>query len=631
MEDVQFKRKLDLNIWIIGARWFYMTAVFLICAINTSLTAVLSKKLAFLGIFSMAAVMIFANAFLYYTVDRIKNSQAKGRLQFITIGQLGMELAIFMVIMQFCDSHIVNIFFVIPIISSSLIFGLRGAVIVAVISLALVNISIFTHYFNFLFDNFNRRPEFTHTELSQFYQQTMFFIQTILTSSFYIIIAFFIGYGARVIFKREHELVDQAAELRTVNEYRENELNQLDKTTKLLVKRDTQLTIINKELDKKVEELENSQKSMFNAFADLKKARAKSDEETRKTVAMIANFIDPIIVIDKGNRINIINPAAMEIFGLIADDIGKLVSSNDNYSMLNFKSIIKKDFLVKTSQELKSGNLMEEEVTINFNDQELTYKVITEKILDPKGEYMGIMKIFYNLTREKMIDKLKSEFISIAAHQLRTPLAAIKWVIKMILDGDAGKLNEEQYSLLAKGYESNERIINLVNDMLNVSRIEEGRFGYSFSNSNFEEVLDIVLDSLENRLKQKSIKVVKVITKKLPPVYMDKDKMILVLQNLIENAVKYTPENGTIEIGAECGKEFLKFRVKDNGVGIPAKDQAKLFSKFFRAANVIRLQTEGSGLGLFMVKNIIGRHGGDITFNSEEGKGTEFVFTIPIK
>ena len=112
---------------------------------------------------------------------------------------------------------------------------------------------------------------------------------------------------------------------------------------------------------------------------------------------------------------------------------------------------------------------------------------------------------------------------------------------------------------------------------------------------------------------------------------MDKDKMILVLQNLIENAVKYTPDHGKIEIGAEFGKEFLKFRIKDNGVGVPLKDQAKLFSKFFRADNVVRMQTEGSGLGLFMVQNIISRHGGDITFNSEEGRGTEFVFTIPIK
>ena len=103
------------------------------------------------------------------------------------------------------------------------------------------------------------------------------------------------------------------------------------------------------------------------------------------------------------------------------------------------------------------------------------------------------------------------------------------------------------------------------------------------------------------------------------------------LQNLLENAVKYTPEHGKIEINVAPGDQLLQFKIKDNGVGIPAKDQAKLFSKFFRADNVIRMQSEGSGLGLFIVKNIIQRHGGDISFSSREGKGAEFIFTLPIK
>jgi signal transduction histidine kinase len=229
-----------------------------------------------------------------------------------------------------------------------------------------------------------------------------------------------------------------------------------------------------------------------------------------------------------------------------------------------------------------------------------------------------------------MLDKMKSEFISIAAHQLRTPLSAIKWVIKMVLDGDSGPLNEEQKKLLFRGYVSNERIIELVNDMLNVSRIEEGRFGYTFGESNFQEVLDIVLDSLANTIKEKKIKFVLDRPKILPQIYMDKSKMILVFQNILENAAKYTPEYGTIRVGVEAGKELLRVKVADNGVGIPEADQQKIFSKFFRAGNVMRMQTDGSGLGLFIVKNIVNRHGGDITFSSHEGRGTEFVFTLPL-
>ncbi|HOZ56169.1 MAG: Sensor histidine kinase YycG [Parcubacteria group bacterium ADurb.Bin316] len=384
------------------------------------------------------------------------------------------------------------------------------------------------------------------------------------------------------------------------------------------------------DLNQKVNDLQRSEKATLQAFADLTSVENNLEAEHHKTAAIISNFIDPIIVIDKDNKLSFLNPAAKEIFGFIDSDLGRIVDSANNYSMENFRKFINTKYLVKSGAAIKSNNPDEEEVVINYEDQELTYKVITAKVMAEKNEYLGVMKIFYNLTREKTIDRMKSEFISIAAHQLRTPLSAIKWVIKMILDGDAGKLNEEQQGLLAQGYASNERIITLVNDMLNVSRIEEGRFGYSFSKDRLDETLNIVVKSLENQINSKKIKLVLDVPAKLSKVFMDKQKMTLVLQNLLENAVKYTPEYGKIEIKVKDHKKDLKISIKDNGIGIPKKDQEKLFSKFFRAENVVRMQTEGSGLGLFIVKNIIEKHGGEIECKSEEGKGTEFIFNIPI-
>lgn len=631
MEDLQYDRKIELNEWLINARWFYMVAVFLIGILGNSLMGVLNYNLAFASIFLLLIILIFINAYFYYAITAIKKSRSIKHLRWLSLWQIIIELIVFAIIMKLCpENAMVSIFYFLPIISASIIFGLRGAILTALVASGIVNFSAITDYLIYLVANFFHKEFFTIAEINRFQQKTIYLVQAVTTSNFYLVVGIFAGYSSKLLYRRERALMTQAEELIKISQSKEYEIKKLDQATKLLAKRDTQLTIINKELDKKLQELERSEKSLMKAFADLKVARQKTDEESNKIVAMVANFIDPIIVIDKNNRLSLLNPAAREVFGLIEADVGRLISSNNNYSMLNFKEIIKKDYQVKTSKELKSENPLEEEAIIRTGRQESTYKVITEKIIDKRGEDLGVMKIFYNLTREKMIDKLKSEFISIAAHQLRTPLSAIKWVIKMILDGDAGKLNEEQKSLLLKGYESNERIINLVNDMLNVSRIEEGRFGFSFSECNFSEVLNIVLESLENQIKANKIKLIKDIPKKMPKVYMDKEKMILVLQNLLENAVKYTPEFGKIEIGAEFGKEFMKFRVKDNGVGIPRKDQAKLFSKFFRADNVVRMQTEGSGLGLFIVKNIIDRHGGDITFQSEEGRGTEFVFTLPL-
>jgi len=449
---------------------------------------------------------------------------------------------------------------------------------------------------------------------------------------FYFIIAKLVSLPIAEIRSIEKELEEQNAKLLKEKEYRENEWKQLDKATKLLVSRDRTLTDANDTLDKKLKDLKRSEKSMLTAFSELKEERARTEQERDKTLAIISNFIDPIVVINNEGKIDLVNPAARNILGFSTDHVGQEISGADDFSMENFKTILPQQYEVKKMKKALETSINEEELIVKLiNNQELTYKVITAKVVDRNSEQIGIMKIFYNLTRERMLDKLKSEFISIAAHQLRTPLSAIKWVIKMVIDGDAGALNAEQLDLLNKGYESNERIIKLVNEMLDVSRMEEGRFGYTFVYGDFHEVVQPVIDSIEIKLKEKSIKLTTDIPAELPPVYMDKVRINLAVQNLVENAIKYTPNMGRILIGVEVAGEFLKVRVKDNGVGVPEADQVKLFSKFFRAANVVRMQTEGSGLGLFIVRNIIKKHGGDITVNSKEGIGTEFVFTIPIK
>ncbi|MFH1744757.1 MAG: ATP-binding protein [bacterium] len=402
-----------------------------------------------------------------------------------------------------------------------------------------------------------------------------------------------------------------------------NEAQMLDQAEK-------NLTAVNEELEKKIKESEQAELAMLKAFSDLKQERKRSESERDKTAAIISNFVDPIIVIDLDNKLTLFNPAARNIFALDDNDLGKEVSPENNYSMENFKEVASREYEVIKKKSEMEDNPMDEEVVINYAEQELTYKVITAAVID-NNKNLGVMKIFYNLTREKMIDKLKSEFISIAAHQLRTPLAAIKWAIKMVLDGDEGEINESQKAMLSKGYVSNERIINLVNDMLNVSRIEEGRFGYAFAEADIIELISSTVDNLEGKLKEKSINVAVKKPENIFLIAIDKQKMELVFENILENAVKYTPVYGKIEVEIRPNKELVEISIKDNGVGIPAEDQPKLFSKFFRAANVVRLQTEGSGLGMFIAKNIVIEHGGKIICKSEEGVGTEFIITLPIK
>jgi signal transduction histidine kinase len=631
--ELDYQRKLELNEWIINARWFYMVAVFLIGILGNALVGLFEIKFSYLPIFVLLLFFIFINGYFQLDITEIKKNRSEKKLMILSILQIAIEMVIFSVIMYTGgDKFMANIFFFLPIISAAMMFGIKGGFIVAILSAVLVNITSVYDYFFYLYFNVLNKNLFNPSEVFDFKFQTVSLIKTITTSNFYLVLGIFSGYTSKLLFKREERLISQSEKLAVVSEYRENELKQLDKTTKLLVKRDSQLTAINHQLDKKIDELEKSERAMMKAFADLKEERKKSEEASNKISAIISNFIDPIMVIDKENKLSLLNPAAKNIFGLIETDIGKEIATDNNYSMNNFRIIIKKEFAVKNAQELKLENQNEEEIKIDYAGQEMTYKVITEKVSDNRKEYLGVMKIFYNLTREKMIDKLKSDFISIAAHQLRTPLSAIKWVMKMILDGDVGKLNDEQTDLLAKGYESNERIIHLVNDMLNVSRIEEGRFGFSFENSDFKKVVDLVIGNLENRIKEQHLKFTLNLPAKMPLIYMDSQKMELVLQNMLENSVKYTPEYGKVDLSVEVSQDFFKIKIKDNGVGIPKKDQHKIFNtKFFRAENVTRMQTEGSGLGLFMVSNIIKKHGGEIVCESEEGKGTEFIITLPLK
>jgi signal transduction histidine kinase len=236
------------------------------------------------------------------------------------------------------------------------------------------------------------------------------------------------------------------------------------------------------------------------------------------------------------------------------------------------------------------------------------------------------------IERERAASRVKSEFVSLAAHQLRTPLSAAKWSMKMLLDGDLGALTQAQAEFLNKGYEANERMIRLVNDLLDVAKIEEGKFGYDFSYDDIAEVIKSTIGDQDILAQKRDIKIIfREPTRHFPKIKMDVRKIKLALENILENAINYTLPGGSVEINiAPRGDEYLEVSIKDTGVGIPKHQLDRVFSKFFRGENVVLMQTDGSGLGLFIVKNIIKRHGGDVWIESEEGKGTAVHFTLPL-
>ena len=233
--------------------------------------------------------------------------------------------------------------------------------------------------------------------------------------------------------------------------------------------------------------------------------------------------------------------------------------------------------------------------------------------------------------REIAVSQSKSEFISLVAHQLRTPLSAFKWMLYLVLEGDVGKLKKSQEDLLRKGYDSNERMITLVNDLLDVVRIEEGRFDYTFTRTSPVQLLEKTIRDMKILADQKGI----VLTfhtqppAAIPLAALDTEKFPLAFTNILDNAIQYTGRKGKVDVDIAFHKDIL-VTVRDTGVGIPKHQLSRVFTKFFRGDNAVRIQTSGSGLGLFIAKNIIEKHGGKIWLDSEEGKGTVVYFTIPV-
>lgn len=233
--------------------------------------------------------------------------------------------------------------------------------------------------------------------------------------------------------------------------------------------------------------------------------------------------------------------------------------------------------------------------------------------------------------RQRRIDVLKSEFISVVSHQLRTPLSIIKWILKLFIDGDMGSVSAEQKDFLGKAYMSNQRMIDLVNDLLNVARIEEGRFGYQFTTFDVALLLKEILDDYKMLRAKNSIELETNLGSAGEVfIHADRERLLLVFNNLIDNAVKFTPRKGKIRVMLFKKETTVIVEISDTGIGISAADQERLFTKFFRAENARQMQTEGTGLGLFIAKNIIEKNKGSIHVDSMVGKGTVVTCVLPL-
>jgi PAS domain S-box-containing protein len=358
---------------------------------------------------------------------------------------------------------------------------------------------------------------------------------------------------------------------------------------------------------------------------------AKSKDE-----AILTGIGDGVITTNQDGTITLINQSALSMFGYSKEevlnmpvlDVVKLVNESEEIIPLSQRPMVR---ALSTGEKAtvptgvtyyylrKDGSKFPVGITV-------TPFMLNTKII-------GTIEVFRDITIEKDIDKAKTEFVSLASHQLRTPLSTVSWYSEMLLSGDVGELNDQQKNFVNEIYNGNKRMIELVSSLLNVSRIELGTFAVEPEISDIKEIVESVLGELKPIVIEKKMSIKTTYEDNLEKINLDKKLIRIVFQNLLTNALKYTDDGGKIDLSVKTkDDDYVLVTVSDNGFGVPQSQQGEIFKKLFRADNAKAKDKSGTGLGLYIIKSIIEQSsGGKLWFESIENKGTTFYFTLPKK
>lgn len=317
-----------------------------------------------------------------------------------------------------------------------------------------------------------------------------------------------------------------------------------------------------------------------------------------------------------------------KIYGIKKEDFHG--SINDWQARLNKEDIEKANDALQSAITGKSN--FDIIFRIDWPDKSIHYiKAIGIVKFDEQGKAQKMIGVNWDVTHEQEVDKAKTEFVSLASHQLRTPLTAIKWYAEMLSDEKKSKLTDTQRKYLKQVTDGNERMIELVNDLLNVSRLDLGTFSVEPKMIDIVQLAQSIVSDLGPLIHTKQIKLTQDYAKDIPKVNTDPTLMRVVVENILSNSIKYTPQKGKVDIAIKKDKQNFMISIKDSGMGIPKNQHDKIFTKLFRADNATSSAAEGTGLGLYMVKGIVDNAGGKIWFESQENKGTTFFVEMPLK
>ena len=342
-------------------------------------------------------------------------------------------------------------------------------------------------------------------------------------------------------------------------------------------------------------------------------------QEKRKIHTIIDNLSIGVISLNSQHQITLINPAAVKMMDINPEQI----LLKKYWQMLKFPRF---HSLVNLLSIHKWSNFSNVEILTDQNFY-LSVSLKRIKINQHRNSYLVTLE---DITRQKNLEKVKSDFISLSAHQLRTPLSAMKWSLYLLRQEKLS--SKERKNLVEQLYLTNERMIKLINDFLEAAKIEEGKIISNLSLVNIKSLIKFTINLYQKEIEKKKIRIDFEVRNKIRTIEADPGKLAIAFRNLIDNAINYTPPKRKIKIILESKKKKVLIRFINDSQEILPSEEARIFSKFFRGQNAIKIETVGSGLGLFIAKNIIEAHQGEILFDfNRRNKKTTFLISLPTK
>ncbi len=388
-----------------------------------------------------------------------------------------------------------------------------------------------------------------------------------------------------------------------------------------------------KKLNEAVRELNGTKESLISTLQMVEEKQKNIEKQKTRFEAILYNLGEGLVFMDKDTKIVFGNKAVTDLLGYSSGDyVGKkwyklVEPRHENGKIIPYEELSLNRLIDIEIGAMADVTLSDDHYYKKKDGTLLPVSVIASKVVH-EGEVIGLILVFKDVTKEKEVDKAKTEFVSLASHQLRTPLTSISWNTEMLLNGEVGDVEDDQKEYLEEIYYGSKRMINLVNSLLNTSRIDLGNFVVEPEEVDVVNFTKEIVEELDQNFEERKIKL-KTVYDKVGKMPLDKKLYHIMVENLLTNAIKYTEVEGSVTLELEKSRDGLLIKVSDTGYGIPEDQKTKIFSKLFRADNVKAKDTDGTGLGLYLVKSVVDYIGGKIWFDSIENEGTTFYILLP--